>query len=161
MTQPSQTAFTIGDTAPAFSLPNDKGHNVSLNDFEGKKLVLYFYPRDDTPGCTTEGQDFAALYEDFQAANTEILGVSKDSVASHDKFRCKFNFPFALISDENGSICEDYGVWIEKNMYGKNYMGIQRATFLIDEKGKIAHIWPKVSVKNHVAEVLESAQKQG
>lgn len=148
----------IGEDAPFFELPNEQGKNISLASLKGKNIVVYFYPKDATPGCTTEGQNFRDAYELFQAQNTVILGVSKDSVKSHDKFKCKQNFPFDLLSDEEGDMCETYGVWVEKNMYGKKYMGIQRATFLIDENGKIANVWPKVSVKGHVDEVLEAVK---
>lgn len=148
-----------GNKAPKISLPNDKGQTVSLADFKGKNVVVYFYPKDDTPGCTTEGKDFRDNYSKFQDANTEILGISKCSVAKHDKFKCKYDFPFNLLSDEEGDVCERYGVWGEKKFMGKQYMGIQRATFLIDANGNIAKTWPAVKVKEHVAEVLEAAQK--
>ncbi|MDG1286712.1 MAG: thioredoxin-dependent thiol peroxidase [Rickettsiales bacterium] len=147
----------IGDSAPAINLPNDQGKTISLSDLKGKNVVVYFYPKDDTPGCTTEGKDFRDLYAKFQDANTEIFGISKCPVAKHDKFKCKYEFPFALLSDEEGDVCERYGVWVEKNMYGKKYMGIQRTTFLINAEGKIAATWPKVKVANHVQEVLEAA----
>ena len=148
----------IGDVAPAIELPNDQGETVSLADFKGKNVVVYFYPKDDTPGCTTEGKDFRDLYSQFQDANTEIFGISKCPVAKHDKFKCKYEFPFALLSDEIGDVCERYGVWVEKNMYGKKYMGIGRATFLIDTEGKVKATWPKVKVAGHAAEVLETAR---
>jgi len=148
-----------GDKAPDFTLPDDQGRPISLKDFRGKKLVVYFYPKDDTPGCTTEGKDFRDHYEKFQDCNTEIFGISKCSVKSHDKFKCKYEFPFSLLSDESGDVCERYGVWVEKNMYGKTYMGIQRATFLIDETGVVRHVWPKVKVEGHALEVLAQAQQ--
>ena len=147
-----------GDSAPAISLPNDKGEMVSLEALKGKNIVVYFYPRDDTPGCTTEGKDFRDLYGEFQTANTEIFGISKCPVAKHDKFKCKYEFPFALLSDEEGDVCERYGVWVEKNMYGKKYMGIQRATFLIDTAGNVQQTWPKVKVSGHAQEVLEAVK---
>lgn len=121
-------------------------------------MVIYFYPKDATPGCTIEANDFKNLKAEFDAAHTVILGVSKDSCASHDKFVAKQGLNFALISDEEGNMCEDYGVWIEKNMYGKKYMGIQRATFLVNAEGNIAQIWPKVKVAGHAEEVLEAAK---
>ena len=147
-----------GVKAPEISLPNDQGETINLNDYKGKNVVVYFYPKDDAPGCTTEGKDFRDHYEAFQKANTEILGISKCSVKKHDKFKCKYDFPFHLLSDEEGDVCERYGVWGEKKFMGKQYMGIQRATFLINAKGEIAQTWPKVKVKEHVAEVLEAAQ---
>lgn len=151
--------FNIGDTAPDFYLPTDGSGNIKLAELKGKNVVLYFYPKDDTPGCTIEAKDFRDMKDDFAAANTEIVGISKDSESKHCKFIEKHSLNFTLASDENGSTCEDYGVWVEKNMYGKKYMGIQRATFLIDADGKIAKIWPKVKVDGHAAEVLESAKK--
>ncbi|WP_427450695.1 thioredoxin-dependent thiol peroxidase [Litorimonas sp. WD9-15] len=151
MTQPA-----IGDTAPDFTMPRDGGETVSLSDFTGKYLVLYFYPKDNTPGCTTEGKEFTAHKSDFAALNAEIVGVSRDSVKKHDNFIAKQELNIILGADLEGKVTEDYGVWVEKSMYGKTYMGIQRATFLIGPDGKIAHIWPKVRVKGHVAEVLET-----
>lgn len=155
----NEVNFEIGDAAPDFAAVTDEGKSVSLADYAGKKLVLYFYPKDDTPGCTTEAKEFRDNLDAFKAANTEILGVSKDSLKSHEKFKTKHCLPFDLAADEDGALCEAYGVWVEKNMYGKKYMGIQRATFLIDEDGKFAAVWPKVSVKGHVDEVLATAQK--
>ena len=147
-----------GDKAPAFDMPASDSGRVKLSDYQGKNLVLYFYPKDDTPGCTTEAKDFRDSLKDFDKANTVILGVSKDSVKRHDKFREKYCLPFNLGSDEDGVVCEAYGVWVEKSMYGKKDMGIQRATFLIDGKGVIARVWPKVKVNGHAKEVLEAAQ---
>jgi peroxiredoxin Q/BCP len=148
-----------GDKAPAFDLPVSGGGKVSLEKLKGKNVVLYFYPKDDTPGCTIEAKDFRDLMADFEKANTTIIGLSKDDVKSHDKFKEKFCLPFALASDEDGATCEAYGTWVEKSMYGKKYMGIERATFLIDAQGKIAHVWPKVKVDGHAKEVLEAASK--
>lgn len=148
----------VGDNAPTISLPNEQGETISLDNFKGKNVVVYFYPRDDTPGCTTEGKDFRDMYAQFQDANTEIFGISKCPVAKHDKFKCKYDFPFSLLSDEDGDVCERYGVWGEKKFMGKQYMGIQRATFIIDTNGKIAKTWPKVKVSGHAAEVLEAVQ---
>jgi peroxiredoxin Q/BCP len=145
----------IGAAAPDFSAPTDGGGSLRLKDLRGKKVVLYFYPKDDTPGCTTESCDFRDAQAKFEAKDAVILGVSPDSVKSHDKFKQKFDLPFALISDEDHKIAEAYGVWQEKSMYGRKYMGIQRSTFVIDEKGKIAAIYDKVKVSGHVADVLE------
>jgi len=146
------------DAAPAISLPRDGGEIVNLSDFSGKKVVLYFYPKDDTPGCTKEAIGFTDMIDDFAAADTVILGVSKDSVKKHDKFVAKHELKIALLSDEDGDVCERYGTWVEKSMYGKTYMGIERATFLIGVDGKIAQVWRKVRVPGHVEEVLEAAR---
>lgn len=148
----------IGDPAPAISLPRDGGDTVSLADYAGQTVVLYFYPRDDTPGCTKEAIGFTKQAAEFAAAGAVVLGVSKDSVKKHDKFRDKHNLGVVLLSDENSDTCERYGVWVEKNMYGKTYMGIERATFLIDGAGKIAQVWRKVKVPGHVDAVLEAAR---
>lgn len=145
-----------GDTAPAFTLPRDGGDAVALSDLKGRPVVLYFYPKDNTPGCTTEALDFTALADDFAAAGATVLGVSKDSVKKHENFVAKHDLGIALLSDAEGDVCERYGTWAEKKMYGKSFMGIVRATFLIDGDGKIARVWPKVSVKGHAAEVLEA-----
>lgn len=145
--------LNIGDQAPDFTLPTDGGGEVSLSDYKGKKVVLYFYPKDNTPGCTTESCDFRDHKQDFESINAHIIGISKDSVKKHDNFKAKYELNFPLASDENSDVCERYGVWKEKSMYGKTYMGIERSTFLIDEDGKIAHIWPKVKVKGHVEAV--------
>ena len=147
------THLQIGDTAPDFDLPTDGGGTAKRGDYQGQSLLLYFYPKDDTPGCTTESCEFRDALGDFQSLNTAIIGISKCSVKKHDKFKTKHALNFPLISDENGTMCEDYGVWVEKNMYGKKFMGIQRATFLINQTGTITHIWPKVKVKGHVEEV--------
>lgn len=157
--KPSPSRPEAGDKAPDFTLPTDSGGTVSLSELKGKNVVLYFYPKDDTPGCTVEAKDFRDNIEAFKKADTVVLGISKDSVKSHDKFKEKHCLPFGLISDETGSMCEDYGVWVEKSMYGKKYMGIERTTFLIDKQGKIAKVWPKVKVEGHVAEVLQESQK--
>lgn len=147
-----------GDKAPAFNLPTDSGGKLSLKDLKGKKAVIYFYPKDMTPGCTTEAQDFRDLAKDFKKADTVIVGVSKDSCARHDKFKEKYDLSFALVSDEDGDMCESFGVWQEKSLYGRKFMGIVRATFLLDEKGVIREVWPKVKVKGHAAEVLAAAK---
>lgn len=149
----------VGDKAPEFSAPTDGGGTASLKALKGKKVVLYFYPKDDTPGCTTEACGFRDALPDFAKTGAEIFGVSKDSVTRHDKFKAKHELPFTLIADEDGSLCEAYGVWQEKKNYGKTYMGIVRSTFLIDEKGRIAAAWRNLRVKGHVEKVLEEAQK--
>lgn len=154
----SQTAPDTGDTAPDFTLPRDGGGEISLSALRPGKVVLYFYPKDDTPGCTTEALDFTARAADFAAAGTTVIGISKDSVTKHDKFCKKHGLGIPLVSDEAGHTCEDYGTWVEKSMYGKTYMGIERTTFLIDGQGKIARVWRKVSVKGHADEVLEAAR---
>jgi|TARA_B110000467_G_C17962557_1_gene285870 peroxiredoxin Q/BCP len=148
----------VGDKAPAFNGVTDGGGGLSLKGLKGKKVVLYFYPKDATPGCTTEAQGFRDALDDFAKLGAEIVGVSKDSVKRHDNFKAKYELPFALISDEDGVICEAYGVWQEKKNYGKTYMGIVRTTFLIDENGKVAEIWRNLRVKGHVDKVLEAAK---
>jgi len=145
---------TVGKRAPAFTLPAIPEGKVRLSEFKGEKnVVLYFYPRDDTPGCTTEACEFRDQLSGFDKNDTVVLGVSADSLAAHTRFSEKFSLPFPLLSDENHAVCEKYCVWVEKMNYGKKYMGIQRATFLIDKAGKIAAAWPKVKVNGHVAEV--------
>jgi peroxiredoxin Q/BCP len=147
-----------GSTAPDFTLPRDGGSSITLSALRPGKVVLYFYPKDDTPGCTLEAQDFSARLDAFAAAGTTVIGISKDSAAKHDKFCKKHGLSIILASDEHGHTCEDYGVWVEKSMYGKTYMGIERTTFLIGADGRIARVWPKVSVKGHADEVLAAAQ---
>jgi len=147
-----------GDDAPAFELPTNNNNTLNLSDLKGKIVVLYFYPKDMTPGCTTESQDFRDRISDFTEAGAVIVGVSKDSVARHDKFVIKHDLPFALLSDENSSLCEEYGVWKLKKLYGREFMGIERSTFVIDGDGVIRHIWRKVKVKGHVDEVLGVVQ---
>jgi len=146
----------VGQKAPNFSLPDENGAIISLDDFKGKKLVLYFYPKDSTPGCTTEAKDFTALIPEFDKAGAVVLGASKDSMKRHQNFIAKQNLGISLLSDEDGILCEAYGVWVMKKLYGREYMGIQRATFLIDEAGIIQHIWPKVKVKGHAQQVLDA-----
>ena len=148
----------LGKKAPAFKMPTDGGGTVALKDLKGQKVVLYFYPKDDTPGCTKEACGFRDALPDFSKIDAVIIGVSKDTVAKHDKFKAKYELPFTLASDEDGAVCEAYGTWVEKNMYGRKYMGIERATFLIDEKGVLRGEWRKVKVKGHVEDVLETAQ---
>ncbi len=153
------TEINIGDTAPACSLALTGDQNIDLASYQGKKnVVLYFYPKDDTPGCTTEAKDFAALSHQFEKADTIVIGISKDDLKSHDKFRAKYELPFALAADSSG-IAEAFGVYGEKSMYGKTYMGIVRSTFLIDKQGNIAKAWRKVSVTGHAADVLNEAGK--
>ncbi len=147
-----------GKTAPDFTLPRDGGETVTLSSLRPQKVVLYFYPKDDTSGCTKEAQGFTEARKDFEAAGAIVLGVSKDSVAKHDKFVAKYDLDVILLSDEEGSVCEDYGVWVEKQMYGKKYMGIERATFLIDGAGKIVQEWRKVKVPGHVDAVLDAVK---
>ncbi len=149
-------ALNIGDPAPDFSLPADGGGRVALQEFRGRKLVLYFYPKDDTPGCTTEAQAFRDAFDEFDRSDAVILGVSPDKPARHDRFKAKHGLPFRLGSDEDHSAAEAYGVWVEKRMYGRVHMGIERSTFLIDEEGRIAGIWRKVRVKGHVRAVLDA-----
>ncbi len=150
-----------GSTAPAFTAPRDGGGTVSLSDYTGEKMVvLYFYPKDDTPGCTTEAQEFTALADDFAAAGAVVIGISKDGVKKHDKFRDKYDLGVILVSDEETDIAERYGVWKEKSMYGKKFMGIERTTILIARDGTIAEIWHKVKPKGHAAAVLEAVQAQ-
>ncbi len=146
----------VGDKAPAFTLPTDGGGKVSLSKLKGKKVIVYFYPKDDTPGCTKEACAFRDTLPDFSKANAEVIGISKDTPAKHDKFKDKYDLNFTLASDEDGKVLEAFGVWVEKNMYGRKYMGIERATFLIDEKGKVAQVWRKVKVNGHVEAVLEA-----
>jgi peroxiredoxin Q/BCP len=147
-----------GDKAPDFSAPTDGGGKLKLSSLKGRKVVLYFYPKDDTPGCTTEACGFRDSLKSFGKIDAEIVGVSKDSEKSHDKFKDKYELPFTLVSDTDGKICEAYGTWVEKSMYGRKYMGIERATFLIDEKGVVRNIWRKVKVTGHVDEVLAAAK---
>jgi len=149
--------ITEGANAPTFTLPSNAG-DISLSDFAGQKVVLFFYPKDDTPGCTKEAIGFTEMLSAFEAAGAVVLGVSKDTVAKHEKFVAKHDLGVKLISDAEGTLCEDYGVWVEKSMYGKTYMGIERSTFLIDSTGKLAKIWRKVKVPGHVDAVLEAVK---
>ncbi|MFO0998552.1 MAG: thioredoxin-dependent thiol peroxidase [Alphaproteobacteria bacterium] len=152
-------ALKIGDRAPAITLPTDGGGTVRLSELKGKKVVLYFYPKDDTSGCTKEACEFRDAHKAFKKLGVEIIGVSKDSVERHDKFKEKYDLPFALGSDAEGKASAAYGTWIKKTLYGRNYMGMERATFLIDEKGVIRGMWRKVKVAGHVEEVLAAAKK--
>lgn len=152
-------SLSIGDTIPDLTLPASGGKTVRLAaDHRGRKLVVYFYPKDNTPGCTVEGNEFTALHGEFAAAGATILGVSKDSVKSHDNFCAKFGFPFLLLSDTDEAMCNAFGAIVEKSMYGKKYLGIDRCTFLFDASGKLVRDWRKVSAKGHAAAVLEAVK---
>ncbi len=151
-------AVAEGSKAPAFSLDMDDGQRLALKDLKGKKVVLYFYPKDDTPGCTKEATAFSSDLAKFKRAGAVVIGVSKDSVAKHQKFKDKHALKVALGADEDGQVIEKFGVWVEKNMYGRKYMGIERATFLIDEKGVVRRVWRKVKVAGHSAEVLDAVK---
>ncbi|MBZ0216524.1 MAG: thioredoxin-dependent thiol peroxidase [Fimbriimonadaceae bacterium] len=157
--QAKTTSLKTGDTAPLFTLPTDGGQEISLKALRGRNVVIYFYPKDMTSGCTKESIAFSENKAAFEAANTEIIGISADSTSSHDKFKAKHSLDLVLASDEEKKTIEDYGVWVEKNMYGRKYMGFERATFLIDADGKIAEIWRKVRVNGHVDKVLEAARQ--
>lgn len=148
----------VGDKAPSFSLPTDGGGEISLKDLKGKTVVLYFYPKDDTSGCTAEACAFRDALPDFSKVEAEVIGVSRDPVKKHDKFKEKYDLTFPLASDEDGEVCEAYGTWVEKSMYGRKYMGIERSTFLIDGKGVIRNVWRKVKVPGHAEEVLKAAR---
>lgn len=150
--------LAVGDKAPDFTLPTDGGGKISLKSLKGKPVVLYFYPKDDTSGCTAEACAFRDAIPDFSQVKAEIVGISRDSVTSHDKFKKKYKLPFPLASDEDGEVCEAYGTWVEKSMYGRKYMGIERSTFLIDGKGIIRAIWRKVKVPGHAEDVLEAVK---
>jgi thioredoxin-dependent peroxiredoxin len=149
-------SLDIGDKAPDFTLPTDGGGSVTLSKLKGKNVVLYFYPKDDTTGCTAEACAFRDTFPRFKKLDAAVIGISRDSVASHDKFKKKYELPFTLAADTEGKVTEAYGVWVEKSMYGRKYMGIERATFVIDEKGKIAQIWHKVKVPGHADEVMKA-----
>ena len=153
--------ITVGQAAPDFTLPASTGENLTLSQFKGQNVVLYFYPKDDTPGCTTEACGFRDLHAAFAETNTVILGVSPDPVKKHEKFISKYELPFILLADEEHAVCELYGVWKEKNMYGKKYWGVERTTFLIDKDGNIAKVYPKVKVAGHVDKVLEDVKALG
>jgi peroxiredoxin Q/BCP len=143
-----------GDPAPAFDLPTAGAGRISLAELKGKRVILYFYPKDDTPGCTTEALNFTEKARAFAAANAVVVGVSRDSPAKHDRFKAKHGLKLILASDEDGAVCEAYGVWVEKKLYGRVYMGVERATFLLNEKGRLVRVWRKVKVPGHVDEVL-------
>jgi peroxiredoxin Q/BCP len=148
----------LGNKAPDFTLPTDGNGSVTLSKLKGKKVVLYFYPKDDTSGCTAEACGFRDSFPDYGGTGAVVIGISKDSVASHDKFKKKHALPFTLASDEDGKVCEKYGVWVEKSMYGRKYMGIDRSTYLIDKDGVVRGAWRKVKVPGHVGEVLKAVQ---
>lgn len=150
--------ITEGTKAPAFDLPTDSGDRVSSAALGGKPYVLYFYPRADTPGCTTEGQDFSALADDFAAAGATVVGISRDPVKKLDRFKAKYDLKVVLASDEPGDVTEAFGVWVEKSLYGRTYMGVERATFLVDGEGVIRRVWRRVRIKAHAAEVLEAVR---
>lgn len=147
-----------GSPSPDFTLPTDGGGSLSLSSLKGRKVILYFYPKDDTPGCTAEACAFQASLPDFSGANAAIIGVSKDDPDRHDKFKAKYNLGFTLVSDLDGKVCEAYGVWTEKSNYGKKYMGIERSTFVIDEQGVVRKVWRKVKVDGHAAKVLDEVR---
>jgi len=149
-------AIDVGDTAPDFTMASDGGGQVRLADLRGKPVVLYFYPKDDTPGCTKEACGFRDALPAFASLGSAVIGVSRDSVARHDKFKAKYELTFPLASDEDGSVCEAYGTWVEKSMYGRTYMGIDRATFLIDGEGVVRARWRKVKVPGHVEAVRDA-----
>lgn len=151
--------LNVGDKAPSFMLPTDGGGTVSLKDLKGQTIVLYFYPKDDTSGCTTEACAFRDALPDFSKVKAAVIGVSKDPVTKHDKFKEKYELNFPLGSDEEGKVCDAYGTWVEKSMYGRKYMGIERSTFLIDSTGVIRAEWRKVKVPGHVDEVLKAVQE--
>ena len=148
----------ISDMAPDFTLPRDGGGEVTLWDLRGTTVVLFFYPRDDTPGCTKESIGFSEQLQAFADAGAQVFGISRDSVAKHDKFVAKHGLTTPLLSDENSTVCEDYGVWVEKNMYGRKSMGIERSTFIIDGEGRIVQLWRKVKVPGHVDAVLDAVK---
>jgi len=152
------TDIVEGQPAPAFDMATAGGDRVSLAALKGRKVVLYFYPKADTPGCTTEGQDFSALIDDFAAAGAVVIGVSRDPVRKLDRFKAKYDLKVILASDEPEDVTEAWGVWVRKKLYGREYMGVERATFLIDGAGVVRRVWRKVSVKGHAAEVLAAAQ---
>jgi thioredoxin-dependent peroxiredoxin len=156
MSKAEKGDLKVGQKAPDFTVLNDQGEKVRLADLKGKKVVLYFYPKDDTPGCTKEACAFRDGIAQIKKKGAVVLGVSADSVASHEKFKKKFELNFPLLADTDKKMVEDYGVWKEKSMYGKKYMGIERTTFIIDEQGKISHIFPKVKVDEHYEEVVEA-----
>lgn len=147
-----------GDAAPDFTLPTDGGGSVSLSALRGKPVVIYFYPKDDTSGCTAQACGFRDTLPDFGKVDATVIGISRDSVASHDRFKAKYDLTFPLASDTEGTVTEAYGVWVEKSMYGRKYMGIERSTFLVDRDGKVARTWRKVKVPGHVDEVLAAVK---
>ncbi len=158
MASDKDMTIKIGDLAPDFNLPDESGAPVSLASYRGRQVVLYFYPKDDTSGCTVEAKDFSCLIDDFDQVNTAIIGMSPDNAKSHAKFRAKHDLAFTLIADEQKSALQAYDVWKEKSMYGRKYMGVERSTFLIDADGKIKNIWRNVKVPAHAEMVLAAAR---
>lgn len=150
------TELNIGDKAPNFTLPKDNGGEISLSNLIGKNVVLYFYPKDDTSGCTNQAQQFSAALNEFDGLNTVVIGVSKDSIKSHDKFKAKYDLKIDLLSDEELKVANEYGTWVEKSMYGRKYMGMDRSSFLIDTNGNIAQIWRKVKIPGHIDTVIKA-----
>ncbi|HEX3865075.1 MAG TPA: thioredoxin-dependent thiol peroxidase [Stellaceae bacterium] len=151
-------SIAVGEQAPDFTLPTDGNGSIALSSLRGKPVVLYFYPKDDTSGCTAEACGFRDSVPDYGKTGATVVGLSRDSVASHDKFKKKYELPFTLASDTDGKVCESYGVWVEKSMYGRKYMGIDRSTFLIDKDGVVRNAWHKVKVPGHVAQVLKAVE---
>ena len=151
-------SLSVGDKIPDLTLPANGGREVGFKDYKGKKLVVYFYPKDNTPGCTQEGQDYRDLYKQFQKAGADIVGISKDSVKSHDNFVAKYEFPFTLLADTEGKACDAFGAIVEKSLYGRKYMVIDRCTWLFDDKGKLRQVWRGVKVKGHAAAVLDAVK---
>jgi peroxiredoxin Q/BCP len=155
----AEAALKVGDNAPACSLESTTGETIKLSDYRGKRIILYFYPKDDTPGCTREACGFRDARSHFTQQNTVIFGVSRDNLASHRRFTEKYRLPFPLLSDPDAKVCKAYGVYKQKSMYGRTYWGIERTTFVIDEQGRIAKIFPKVSVDGHIDEILQALQQ--
>lgn len=151
-------SLETGDTIPDLTLPATGDREIALRGLKGRKLVVYFYPKDNTPGCTQEGQDFRDLYADFTAADCEVLGVSRDSVRSHENFAAKYEFPFPLLADTDEAMCQAFGVMVQKKLYGREYLGVDRSTWLFDAKGRLVQSWRKVKVKGHAQEVLEAVR---
>ncbi|ANE45394.1 peroxiredoxin [Paenibacillus swuensis] len=154
----TQTPLEAGQPVPDFTLPSSTGADIKLSDYRGKHVVLYFYPKDNTPTCTQESCDFRDFNGQFRKHNTEVIGISPDDLKAHGKFIAKYDLPFPLLSDADHAVCELYGVWTLKKLYGREYMGVERSTFLIDAEGNLVKAWRKVKIKNHIADVLEAVQ---
>ncbi len=150
-----------GKPAPDFTLPDQKGNKVTLSGLKGSPIVLYFYPKDDTSGCTKEACAFRDAFADYEKAGVKVIGVSPDDIGSHDRFACKYELPFTLLADTEKKVCEAFGVWKEKSMYGKKYMGVERTTFLIDAEGVVRQVFPKVKVEGHSSAILSALQSKG
>ncbi len=148
--------LAVGDKVPNFTLPSDQDKNISISDFAGKNIVIYFYPKDDTPGCTIEAKDFSCAIDQFENLNTVIIGISRDPVKKHEKFKEKYDLKHILLADVEGQVCQRFSCWVEKSMYGRKYMGVARRTFLIDTKGIIIKIWPDVKIAGHIEDVITS-----